>query len=196
MQNILKLLELKINLSKFLKTFVLILTIPLLLNSCKNPEGKFKLPGGDARKFPADPAKRVEQNLKEGRGFKINDAFGGQKGGVFDFASSNELWRASLDTIDFMPLLSVNYSGGIIVTDWYSDEQSASGESVKISIRFLTNEIRADALDIKVFNRTCNDSLLNCNVIETEGVLVSELKKEILKKAALYQKQDKENKKK
>jgi hypothetical protein len=104
------------------------------------------------------------------------------------------LWRASLDVIDFMPLSSVNYSGGIIITDWYSE--NAGSESIKISIRFLTNELRADALDVKVFNRTCNDSLLNCKVIETDGVLVSELKKEILKKAALYQKQDKENKKK
>ena len=188
MQNIHKLFELKINLSKFLKTFVFILTIPLLISSCKSPEGKFKLPGGDARKFPADPAKRVEQNLKEGRGFKINDAFGGQKGGVFDFASSNELWRASLDTIDFMPLLSVNYSGGIIVTDWYSDEQSASGESVKISIRFLTNEIRADALDIKVFSRICN-SVSNCIVKEIADELSPALTKQILKKATLYKKE-------
>ena len=75
MQNILKLLKLQINISKFLKIFVLILIIPVMLNSCKSPDGKFKLPGGDARKFPADPAKRVEKNLKEGRGFKINDAF-------------------------------------------------------------------------------------------------------------------------
>tara|TARA_B100001996_G_scaffold313538_1_gene255949 strand:+ start:101 stop:688 length:588 start_codon:yes stop_codon:yes gene_type:complete len=194
MQNILKLLKLKINISKFLKTFVFILTIPLLLNSCKSPDGKFKLPGGDARKFPADPAKRVEKNLKEGRGFKINDAFGNQKGGVFDFASSNELWRASLDTIDFMPLLSVNYSGGIIVTDWYSDEQSASGESVKISIRFLTNEIRADALDIKVFNKKCND-VSNCVIKEIDDELAPELTKQILKKATLYKKEalDKKN---
>ena len=193
MQNISKLLELKINLSKFLKTLVFILIIPLLLNSCKSPEGKFKLPGGDARKFPADPAKRVEQNLKEGRGFKLNDAFGVQKGGVFDFASSNELWRASLDTIDFMPLLSVNYSGGIIVTDWYSDEQSASGESVKISIRFLTNEIRADALDIKVFSRKCN-SVSNCIVKEIDDELAPALTKQILKKATLYKKEAAEKK--
>ena len=55
-----------------------------------------KLPGGDARKNPADPEKRVEQNLKEGRGFKLNDQFK-RKGGVFDFANANELWRASLD---------------------------------------------------------------------------------------------------
>ena len=193
MQTILRLLKLKINISKFLKTFVFILIIPLILSSCKSPEGKFKLPGGDARKFPADPAKRVEKNLKEGRGFKLNDAFG-QKGGVFDFASSNELWRASLDTIDFMPLLSVNYSGGIIVTDWYSDEQSESGESVKISIRFLTNEIRADALDVKVFSRKCN-SASSCVVKEINDELAPELTKQILKKATLYKKEalDKKN---
>ena len=73
-------------------------------------------------------------------------------GGTFDFASSNELWRASLDTIDFMPLSSVNYSGGIIITDWYS-EKNNSNESIKISIRFLTNEIRSDALDVKIFTK-------------------------------------------
>ena len=193
MQNILKLLEPRINFSKFLKIFIFILTIPLLLSSCKSPEGKFKLPGGDARKSPADPAKRVEQNLKEGRGFKINDAFGGQKGGVFDFASSNELWRASLDTIDFMPLLSVNYSGGIIITDWYADEQSLSGESVKISIRFLTNEIRADALDVKVFSRKCNN-ISNCIVKEINDELAPELKKQILKKATLFKNESIEKK--
>ena len=103
---------------KFLKISVLLLIIPIIFSSCKGPDGKFKLPGADARKFPADPAKRVEQNLKEGKGFQLNKAFGDNKrGGVFDFASSNELWRASLDVIDFMPLSSVNYSGGIIITD-------------------------------------------------------------------------------
>ena len=94
-----------------------------------------------------------------------------------------------------MPLSSVNYSGGIIITDWYSENNNGD-ESIKISIRFLTNELRADALDIKVFNRTCKQSLLNCKIVETDGVLVSELKKEILKKAAIYQQQDKNKKKK
>ena len=122
----------------------------------------------------------VQKNLEEGRGFKLNNVFDGPKGGVFDFASSNELWRASLDTIDFMPLLSVNYSGGIIVTDWYSSEESLSGESVKISIRFLTNEVRADALDIKVFNRKCNN-VSNCIISEVNDELAPELKKQILK---------------
>ena len=145
-----------------------------------------KLPGGDARKFPADPKKRVEQNLKEGRGFRLNDMVK-QRGGVFDFASSNELWRASLDVIDFMPLSSVNYSGGIIITDWYSDN-STPNESIKISIRFLTNEIRSDALEVKIFNRKCTDSFLNCKFSELDGNLKIELKKEILKKAAIYKK--------
>ena len=153
-----------------------------------------KLPGGDARKNPADPAKRVEKNLAEGRGFKLNDAFK-KKGGVFDFANANELWRASLDTIDFMPLASVNYSGGIIITDWYS-ENNTPNESIKISIRFLTNEIRSDALAIKVFNRKCENSFTNCKFSEISGNLPSEIKKEILKKATLYKKDQEEKDKK
>ncbi len=165
---------------KTLKTVIFFSLICLFLSGCNG-----KLPGGDARKFPADPKKRVEKNLSEGRGFRFDDALKKGRGGIFDFASSNELWRASLDVIDFMPLSSVNYSGGIIITDWYS-ENSAPNESVKISIRFLTNEIRSDALDIKVFNRKCSDTLLNCNFTQISGNLVTELKKEILKKAAKY----------
>jgi hypothetical protein len=163
--------------------------IPMFLASCNG-----KLPGGDARKFPADPELRVKQNLEQGRGFKLNDSFKNQKGGVFEFASSNSLWRASLDVIDFMPLSSVNYSGGIIITDWYS-ENSNSNESVKISIRFMTNEIRSDALNIKVFNKKCINSLLNCKITEQKGILVKELKREILKKATLYKEEDKKKKK-
>ena len=170
---------------KSIRILTLFVSISLFLNGCNG-----KLPGGDARKTPADPKKRIEQNLKEGRGFKINDALKKQRGGVFDFASSNELWRASLDVIDFMPLSSVNYSGGIIITDWYSTDQN-SNESIKISIRFLTNEIRSDSLDIKVFNKICNNNSLNCKIIETEGNIVYELKKKILKTAANYKEENK-----
>ena len=169
--------------------FILILILSIfLLNSCG---GKF--PGADARKFPADPKERVKKNLEEGRGFRFSDVTS-PKGGVFEFASSNELWRASLDAIDFMPLVSANYGGGIIVTDWYSSIENPN-ESIKVSIRFLSNEIRADALDIKVFNRNCPNNSLNCQIIETEGVLVSELNKKILKTATLYKEENKKNKK-
>ena len=168
----------------------ILLSIILLifLTSCKNG----KLPGGDARKFPDDPKLRVKKNLEEGRGFRLNDAVGNiRTGRVFDFASSNELWRASLDVIDFMPLTSANYSGGIIITDWYSDDAN-SNESLKITIRFLTNEIRSDAIDIKVHSKICSNDLSKCKIIETDGVLVTEIKKKILKQAASYEKQKKD----
>ena len=148
-------MKIKIYLSKIYKIFSFLLLFGVLLTGCN---GKF--PGADARKFPDDPKLRVKKNLEEGRGFKVGNLLETNKrGGVFEFASSNELWRASLDVLDFMPLTSVNYSGGIIISDWYSTEQS-SNESIKISIRFLTNELRSDALDIKVFNKKCNKTFI------------------------------------
>ena len=178
--------------SKIHKKLIFILIIAISLASCMGPDGKRKF-GGDARKFPDDPELRVKKNLEEGRGFKVNDVFKSPKGGVFEFASSNELWKASLDVIDFMPLTSVNYSGGIIITDWYSNEKKEN-ESIKITIRFLTNEIRSDALDIKIFTRKCKESLINCKYIDSNETIVNELRKEILKKATKYKKQSEENK--
>ncbi len=173
---------------KILKiTFILIIS-SILLNSCGG-----KIPGGDARKYPEDPKKRVAKNIAEGKSFRLMNLSKNKGSGVFEFASSNELWRASLDTIDFMPLSSVNYSGGIIITDWYSTDQN-SNESIKISIRFLTNEIRADALNIKVFNKKCL-AQYNCITSEKPGKLISELKEKILKTAAIYKKQKKEKQK-
>ena len=118
-----------------------------------------------------------------------------QTSGAFQFANSNGLWRASLDVIDFMPLSSVNYSGGIIITDWYSENKNPN-ESIKISIRFLTNEVRSDALDIKIFNRRCDKGSFNCKFTDSSEVLVSELKKEILKKATIYNDEEKKKAKK
>ena len=174
------------NLLKKLKILVLLSLSALILTSCG-------LPGADARKYPPDPKKRVEKNMEEGRGFRLMDKVK-KRGGQFEFASSNELWRASLDTIDFMPLTSVNYSGGIIITDWYSTSES-SKESIKVSIRFLTNEIRSDSLDIKVFNKKCNTQN-DCVISEKGGNLISELKTKILKTAAIYKKESKKKKKK
>jgi hypothetical protein len=168
----------------FLKLIIFLVILTPLINSC----GPFKYKKVDARNIPAKGSDRVKKNIEEGRGFKLFDSknFGGS--GKFDFASSNELWRASLDAIDFMPLVSANYSGGIIITDWYS-EQNSNNESVKISIRFLTNEIRVGALDIKVFKRIC--PIPNqCVTTETGKELIKELKKNILKKAAIYEREN------
>ena len=154
-----------------------------ILSSCGG-----KLPGADARKVSTNPSERVKKNVEEGRGFRLMDKVSTGSGN-FEFASSNPLWRASLDTIDFMPLASVNYSGGILVTDWYSTDNG--DDSIKISIRFLSNEIRSDALDIKVFSRSCK-ALSNCIISEKPGNLILELNSKILKTAAVYEKQQKD----
>ena len=165
------------------KHLVFLLSFLFILNSCA------KLPGADARKIPPNVKDRVKRNLETGRGFRIDNEFKGRSGN-FEFASSNELWRASLDTIDFMPLTSANYSGGILITDWYSDNNSTK-ESIKITIRFLTNEVRSDALDIKVFYKNC-DTEMNCSISEKDSTFKNELRKEILRKASIYKKQNKD----
>ena len=166
---------------KILK-LLLLLQIFLLLNNC----GVYR--PVSAKDFPPDPEERVKKNMEEGRGYKVFDSER-KYGTTYEFASSNELWRATLDTIDFMPLTTANYSGGIIVTDWYSDNQK-SNENIKITIRFLTNEIRSDALDLKIFYKICDVSN-QCKITEKEGDLSKELKKQILKKATIYQQQAK-----
>ena len=168
----------------FLKKFSLLpifLIILISLNSC----GKNFFRGADARKVSPDPRERVQKNLDEGRGFRLNDVVKNRgRGGNFEFASSNELWRASLDIIEFMPLTSANYSGGIIITDWYSNNNNPN-ETIKITIRFLTNEIRSDAIDINVFYKKC-DAEYKCVVQKNNKNIEAELRREILKKATIY----------
>ena len=166
---------------------LLLLQLIISVNSC----GPLAYKKVDARKISSDPDERVAANLKDGKGLKLFDSER-KLGTTYEFASSNELWRATLDIIDFMPLTTANYSGGIIVTDWYSDNQNLN-ENIKITVRFLTNEIRSDALDLKIFYRNC-DSSNKCKIIEKEGNLSKELKKEILKKAVIYQQQTKDKK--
>ena len=174
---------------RFIK-ILLLLQLIISLNSC----GPLAYKKVDSSKISNDPDERVKKNIEEGKSFKLFDTEKGFGGGTttYEFASSNELWRATLDTIDFMPLTTANYSGGIIVTDWYSDNQNLN-ENIKITIRFLTNEIRSDALDLKIFYRKC-DSSNKCKIIQKEGNLSKELKKEILKKATIYQQQAKAKK--
>ena len=139
-----------------------------------------------AKDFPPDPRKRVENNINEGKGFRVMG--GSSKGTNYEFASANPLWRATLDTLDFMPLASANYSGGIVITDWYTENNSPN-ESVKISVRFLTNEIRSDALDINVYLKKCSENLSNCSISKNNNDLVADLNFSILKKATKYQKE-------
>ena len=138
----------------------------------------------DLRKIPGDPKSKREKNIREGRGFRAMGMLDKNKGGNFQFASSNEMWRATLDLLDFTPLSNVDYSGGIIITDWFSE--SSDQDPIKISIRFLSTEIRADGLKVIIYKKICekNDKT-NCKTIKDNTTLGQEIKLAILKKAAI-----------
>ena len=150
----------------------------------------------DARKIPANADERVKKNLEEGRGLTLGGMISGGSGGTnYQFASSNPMWRATLTILDFLPLANVDYSGGIITTDWYN-EGTASDESIKITVRFLTNEVRADGLKIIIHKRKCNTQQ-KCSVKKIASALENELQLAILKKAVIFEKEDiKKNRKK
>ena len=148
----------------------------------------------DARKVSPDPRERVKKNIEEGRGFRLGNIGGGATN--FQFASSNPIWRASLDVLEFAPLLNANYSGGIIITDWISSDDQSLNEFYKITVKFLSNEIRSDALKITLHEKKCNKNN-KCKISEIKSKAVeNEISKKILKIAALYEKQDLGKKKK
>ena len=148
----------------------------------------------DARKVSPNSKERVKKNLEEGKGLSMQKLMGGAGGTNYQFASSNPMWRATLEILDFLPLANVDYSGGIITTDWYN-EGTASDESIKITVRFLTNEIRSDGLRIIVHKKRCNVQQ-QCSVKKISSSLEQELQVAILKKAVLFEKELKKNKKK
>ena len=166
------------NFLKFLRYLLIISFFFSTISGCKKIDWE-----GD---FEPDAKKRARKNVKEGKGFGTGGLFGGgNKGGVFDFASSNELWRATLDTLDFMSFSNVDYSGGLIITDWYSQNQNQ--QSIKITVRFLSNEIRADGLKITLHQRICGSNN-SCAIKEVKSSLSVEIKDKILRKATILSK--------
>ena len=173
----------------FSKSTVLILSL-LFLASCGDPLAG--LPGGK-RDTPADGRERAKKNLEEGKGISLGKAIGGGKT-TYEFSSSNPMWRATFDVIDFMPLVTVDYSGGMIITDWYTDSNT-SNDSLKFTIRFLSNEIRADSIKIIIHKKTCNVQS-NCIIQKfVSAKLENTIRSDIIKKAAILQAATKDKKK-
>jgi len=169
-----------INFNKTKKLKILVgLVLISLLSSC----GIWQ--PSDARKVSPNVNERVKKNLEEGRGITLGGLGKGGGGGNYQFASSNPMWRASLEILDFLPLSNVDYSGGIITTDWYN-EGTAADESIKITIRFLTNEIRADGIKVIVHKKKCTPQQ-TCTVGQITSAIQNELQVAILKKAVIYQ---------
>ena len=163
------------------------LLVIILLSSC----GKDMFTFPSAKDVPIDVQERVEKNIEEGRGI----SFGGvnKQGGVFDFASSNEMWRASIEVLDFVSFTNASYSGGIIITDWFSgnvDEKESGSREIKITVRFLSNEIRADGLKVIVHEKICNLTDKNdCKIQKIDSEINNQIKLAILKKASIYKEQ-------
>ena len=175
---------------------LLLSLISFLLVSC----GPLKPKKTDLRKIPGNPKDKRERNIREGRGFRAMSVLENKGGGNFQFASSNEMWRASLELLEFTPLSNVDYSGGIIISDWFSEDSDQ--DPLKITIRFLSNEIRADGLKVIIYKKICKkNEKSNCKVIQDNSTLGQEIKLAILKKATIIKnseisKQQKEYKEK
>ena len=165
------------------KLTLLLITTAFILSNC----GYYKR--SDVKDNPVNVKERVQKNIEEGRGIRFGKL--GQGGGTFDFASSNELWRASIEILDFVPFTNASYSGGILITDWFSGNSKVENEKrmLKITVRFLTNEVRADALKINIHEKICKLNTVNdCNVNKISSNIENEIKLAILKKAALLEK--------
>lgn len=181
---ILKIIHKKINSTVFL------LTLFIFFSSCGI--GKIWDPA-DARKVSPNVNDRVRKNIEEGKAWSIEKAREGGGSASYEFASTNPMWRSTLEILDFLPLSNVDYIGGIITTDWYNE--GTTDESVKITVRFLSNEIRSDGIKIVVHKKKCGTQK-NCTVKKVSSTLEQELRVAILKKAVIYQKEFQSNKKK
>ena len=148
----------------------------------------------DARIVSPNSKQRVKKNLEEGKGISFGKMMGEKGGTSYQFASSNPMWRATLEILDFLPLANVDYSGGIITTDWYNEGTSLD-ESIKITVRFLTNEVRSDGLKIIVHKKRCSLEQ-SCKITKITSTLEQELQVAILKKAIIFEKEYNKNKKK
>ncbi len=178
----------------FLSKLLVIYFLTLLLNGCG---GGFKLPKpGDARTMEMEGTERARKNVEEGRGWSIKENVG-RRSTTYEFSTSNPLWRATFDVIDFIPLVTVDYSGGMIITDWYTDSNT-SNDSLKFTIRFLSNEIRADSIKIIIHKKTCKIES-NCIVQKINSTKITNaISADIIRKAAaldLETKKKKKNKK-
>lgn len=164
---------------KKITLFLIIFLIPL--SGC----GIYKR--ADVKDVPVNVNDRVKKNIEEGRGIRFGKK--GMQGGTFDFASSNEMWRASIDVLDFVPFTNASYSGGILITEWFDGNSSEeSNRDLKITVRFLTNEIRSDALQISIHEKICKNNSFDCTVSKIESKLENDIKLAILKRAAVLEK--------
>jgi hypothetical protein len=168
--------------TKFRNFIYIFLLFPI---SCSSPkEG--------TEQFEPNVQKRVEAAAKKDGGIIL---FGGDKknSGSLDFSSTNVMWRATLKTLNFMPLVSADYSAGLIVTDWYS-EQKLGKEQIKIQVSFLSNDLRSESIIVNSFKRICEPNGMCANSSVSENIN-QEIKNSIITNARLLKIEETKNKK-
>jgi len=169
----------KAKLRNFLYIFLL-----FLISCSSSKEG--------SEQFEPNVQKRVEAAAKKDGGIIL---FGGDKknSGSIDFSSTNVMWRATLKTLNFLPLVSADYSSGLIVTDWYS-EQKLGKEQIKIQVSFLSNDLKSESIVVSSFKRICESNGICTNSSVNESVN-KEIKDSIITNARLLKIEEAKNKK-
>jgi hypothetical protein len=140
---------------------------------------------GEIVRIEPNPDKKAREFADKGGGIfgDINKAGKGSGGGSFEFASSNVLWRATLKSLDFLPLLNADYSGGIIIYDWYSQTNNPK-EQIKISVQFLNNELRSDSIKITAHKKIC-ETTVNCSNSTLDQNFANSIKDSIITSARI-----------
>ena len=156
----------------------LILVLALFSNACT--KNKDSADGTIIKKKKRDPnlKKRADEYKGAIIGGKDGVLFGGGQS-TAQFAADNMLWRASLQTLNFIPLISANYSGGVIVTDWYSRENS--NDAIKIQVVFKSDELSTNSIEIISHKKICNTN--GCRTTAMDQNFNSEIKNKILERA-------------
>ena len=158
------------------KYIVFLMAMVTLISCSTDKNQKQNEPVIEKKRFEPNIDVRIREEADKG-GFIL----GGKrnKGGTFDFATSNPLWKASLEVLDFIPLNNIDYAGGIIITDWY--QSGTSDDSVKLTVRFLSDELKTTSIKVLAHKKKCSGN--NCAVTKMDDEFSEKIKNSILTKA-------------
>jgi hypothetical protein len=153
------------------------LLLAFLLMFLSNCAERIDPASGEKVRIEPNPQTKAKEFAEKGQGIfgDINNKK--SSGTTFEFSTSNVLWRATLKSLDFLPLINADYSGGIIVYDWYSN--NSSNEQIKITVRFLSNELRSESIEIISHKKTC-DQNNKCVTEKLNNNLSADIKDKIL----------------
>ena len=161
------------------KKIITIFVIGLLFGCSSNEKDKEKEAVIDKKPREFNPQEKAKQYVEKGGGILGNF---NKKGGdtTYNFATSNVLWRASLNSLKSIPLQAIDYGGGIITTDWYSTNNSDSRESIKITVRFLSDKVSANSIEIISHKKLCDQTYTKCNISTLKDTFNEKIKEKIM----------------